>query len=141
MGISLTNFEACFFRCETLVGDVAYEAKNRSLSLIHGNGDSSYITFVPCAREPRSRSQHTNMTAQANAVVASYGYTLGTGTNQANVTATATTFATFPAVQVTISRPQTAIFSSILFSVLQNSVAPLRSSTAAPAATRRGTAS
>ena len=38
------------------------------------------------------------------------------------MTATATTFATLPAVQVTISRPQTAIFSSILFSVLPNSV-------------------
>ena len=38
------------------------------------------------------------------------------------MTATATTYATIPAVQVTISRPQTAIFSSILFSVLPNSV-------------------
>jgi hypothetical protein len=62
------------------------------------------------------------ITKQAQATVASYGFTLGTGTNQANVTATATTFATLPAVQVTISRPQTAIFSSILFSVLPNSV-------------------
>ena len=69
-----------------------------------------------------SNSTSADITTQAQAVVASYGFTLGTGTNQANVTATATTFATLPAVQVTISRPQTAIFSSILFSVLPNSV-------------------
>ena len=67
-------------------------------------------------------SNASDTTAQAKAVVASYGFALGTGTNQANVTATATTFASQPAVQVTISRPQTAIFSSILFSVLPNSV-------------------
>ena len=64
----------------------------------------------------------TQAQTQAQATVASYGYALGTGTNQANVAATATTYASQPAVQVTISRPQTAIFSSILFSVLQNSV-------------------
>ena len=63
----------------------------------------------------------TNMQNQAKAVVAAYGYTLGTGTNQANVTATATTFASLTAVQVSISRPQTAIFSSIYLSTLQNS--------------------
>ena len=67
------------------------------------------------------------ITTQAKATVASYGFTLGTGTNQANVTATTTTVpltagGTLPAVRVTISRPQTAIFSSILFSVLHNSV-------------------
>ena len=64
----------------------------------------------------------SDITTQAQATVASYGYALGTGTNQANVAATATTFASLPAVQVTISRPQTAIFSSIFFSVLPNSV-------------------
>jgi Flp pilus assembly protein TadG len=69
----------------------------------------------------------TNMQNQAQAVVASYGYTLGTGTNQANVTASATTVAltaggTLPAVQVSISRPQTAIFSSIYWAALPNTV-------------------
>ena len=64
----------------------------------------------------------TNITTQAQATVASYGFALGTGTNQANVAATATTYASQPAVQVTISRPQTAIFSSIFFAVLPNSV-------------------
>jgi Flp pilus assembly protein TadG len=67
------------------------------------------------------------LTTQAQAVVASYGYTLGTGTNQANVTATATTVpltagGTLPAVQVAISRPQSAIFSSIYVPSLSNSV-------------------
>jgi Flp pilus assembly protein TadG len=69
-----------------------------------------------------SDSTSANITTQAQATVASYGFALGTGTNQANVTASATTFASQSAVQVTISRPQTAIFSSILFSVLPNSV-------------------
>jgi Flp pilus assembly protein TadG len=72
-----------------------------------------------------------DITTQAQAAVASCcvlngsalnGFALGIGTNQANVTASATTFASQPAVQVTISRPQTAIFSSILFSVFPNSV-------------------
>ena len=66
----------------------------------------------------------TNMQNQVKAVVASYGYTLGTGTNQANVTVAGppgTTFAGQPAVQVSISRPQTAIFSSMYFPTLQNS--------------------
>jgi hypothetical protein len=48
--------------------------------------------------------------------------TLGTGTGQANVAATATTYASLPAVRVTISRPQSALFSSMYLSVLQNSV-------------------
>ena len=69
-----------------------------------------------------SYSTSADITTQAKAVVASYGYTLGTGTNQANVTATATTYSSQPAVQVTISRPQTAIFSSIYFPTLANSV-------------------
>jgi Flp pilus assembly protein TadG len=69
-----------------------------------------------------SYSASADITTQAKAVVASYGYTLGTGTNQANVAATATTYASQPAVQVTISRPQTAIFSSIYFPTLANSV-------------------
>ena len=72
-------------------------------------------------------TNHTSaaITTQAQATVASYGFTVTTAPNQVNqayVTATATTFATLPAVQVTISRPQTAIFSSIFFSVLPNSV-------------------
>ena len=56
--------------------------------------------------------------------VASFPYVLGTGTNQANVSAITdtTTYSPLTAVRVTILRPQTAIFSSILFSVLPNSV-------------------
>lgn len=69
----------------------------------------------------------SDITTQAQATVASYGFALGTGTNQANVTASTTTVAlaaggTLPAVEVSISRPQSAIFSSIFFSVLSNSV-------------------
>jgi Flp pilus assembly protein TadG len=64
-----------------------------------------------------------DITTQAKAIVASYGFDLGTGNNQANVSATSTTFATKPAIQVTISRPQTAIFSSFYgFPSLSNSV-------------------
>ena len=66
----------------------------------------------------------TNMTTQAKADVAGYNYALGTGTNQANVTATTTTVpltggGTLPAVQVSISRPQSAIFSSVSFRTLR----------------------
>jgi Flp pilus assembly protein TadG len=89
---------------------------------------AAYSAAVACSYSTTpSTCAGVDITAQAKAIVASYPvasfpYVLGTGTNQANVTATATTFATFPAVQVTISRPQTAIFSSIFFSVLPNSV-------------------
>jgi Flp pilus assembly protein TadG len=74
-----------------------------------------------------SYSTSADITTQAQAVVASYGYALGTGTDQANVAASATTVSTssggtLPAVQVTISRPQSAIFSSIYFPTLPNSV-------------------
>ena len=78
-------------------------------------------SYTACANTTTQAQAQT----QAQATVASYGFTVSTApnqVNQANVTATATTYATIPAVQVTISRPQTAIFSSILFSVLPNSV-------------------
>ena len=89
---------------------------------------AAYSAAVACSYSTSpSTCAGVDITSQAKAIVAGYPvanspYVLGAGTNQANVTATATTFATFPAVQVTISRPQTAIFSSILFSVLPNSV-------------------
>jgi Flp pilus assembly protein TadG len=66
-----------------------------------------------------------NITTQAKAIVASYGFTLGTDTNQANVTASGpptNTFAGQPAVTVSISRPQTAIFSHLFVSGLSNNV-------------------
>jgi Flp pilus assembly protein TadG len=64
-----------------------------------------------------------DITTQAKAIVASYGFALGTGNNQANVSATATTFAGQPAIHVTISRPQTALFSRMdALSVLSNNV-------------------
>jgi hypothetical protein len=74
-----------------------------------------------------SYSSSADITTQAKAVVVSYGYALGTGTNQANVAVSATTVpttsgGTLNAVHVTISRPQSAIFSSIYLPVLQNSV-------------------
>jgi Flp pilus assembly protein TadG len=68
-----------------------------------------------------------DITTQAKAIVANYGFALGTGNNQANVSATLTTVATTgggtppTAVQVTISRPQTAIFSRINFPFAGNS--------------------
>jgi Putative Flp pilus-assembly TadE/G-like len=68
-----------------------------------------------------------DITTQAKAIVASYGFALGSGNNQANVSATLTTVATTgggtppTAVQVTISRPQTAIFSRINFPFAGNS--------------------
>ena len=90
-------------------------------------------------------TNHTSaaITTQAQATVASYGFTVTTTPNQVNqayVTATATTFATLPAVQVTISRPQTAIFSSILFSVLPNSVSATAVINGGGSKRKRGTA-
>jgi Flp pilus assembly protein TadG len=74
-------------------------------------------------------SNVTNAGTQANAIIQSYGFTLGSGStvNEANVTvqtpgdATPNTFAGWPAVTVTISRPQSAFFSGYYgFSVFSN---------------------
>jgi Flp pilus assembly protein TadG len=76
-----------------------------------------------------SYDSNADVTTQARAIVANYGFTLGTGTNQANVTATATTFDTQPAIVVNISRPQTAIFSSMFSSSIDFPVEPVIRST------------
>jgi Flp pilus assembly protein TadG len=69
----------------------------------------------------------TKATTQAKAVVASYGLTLGTGNNQANVS-TPTVTANYAgsqntAITLSVSQPQSAIFSgSYGFSALSNNV-------------------
>lgn len=74
-----------------------------------------------------SYDTNADISTQAKAIVASYGFALGTGTNQANVTATTTTKTTtsgvtLPAITVSISRPQSAILSSMYLSILSNNV-------------------
>jgi Flp pilus assembly protein TadG len=92
----------------------AADAAAYSAALCYSNNTTS----TPCSS---STAQ-----AQAQAVVASYGYALGTGTNQANVSANVTpndsNYGGLTSVQVTASRPQSAIFSSIYFPTLSNSV-------------------
>jgi hypothetical protein len=68
---------------------------------------------------------------EAQAIVASYGFTLGTGVNQANV-ARPTIIGPpyggsnhFTAIQVSISRPQSAIFSSEWFPTVPNNVSAI----------------
>ena len=69
---------------------------------------AAYSAAIACSYSTNpSTCAGVNITTQAQAAVASYGFALGTGTGQANVAATAITFATLPAVHVTISRPQT----------------------------------
>jgi hypothetical protein len=73
---------------------------------------------------------HAQATSQAQAVVASYGFALGTSNNQANVTVAwpptqQYDYAGSPntAIQVSISRPQSSIFSSFWsFASLPNNV-------------------
>ena len=84
---------------------------------------AAYSAAISCSYSTDySTCAGVDIATQAQATVASYGFALGTDTNQAHVTPTATTYASLPAVQVTISRPQTAIFSSRVLPVLQNSV-------------------
>jgi len=56
-----------------------------------------------------------NITAQAQAIVASYGFTVGTGNHQANVVATVdtTTYSPQTAIDVVVTRPQLPVISSI----------------------------
>jgi Flp pilus assembly protein TadG len=61
---------------------------------------------------------NAELTAAAQPIVASYGFDLGPGDNQADVAAIKTTFSGLPAVQVTASRPQSAIFSKLALPVL-----------------------
>jgi hypothetical protein len=76
-------------------------------------------------------SNVANASTQANAIIQSYGFTLGSGStvNEANVTvqtpgdATPNTFSGWPAVTVTILRPQSAIFSGYYgFSVFSGKI-------------------
>jgi Flp pilus assembly protein TadG len=63
-----------------------------------------------------------DLPTQAQAITASYGFDLGIGNNQANVSAAAITFAGLPAVRVTISRPQTTFLASAYGPTLSNNV-------------------
>ena len=65
---------------------------------------------------------NATLTTQAQEIVTGYGFSLGTGTNQANVAATSVTFATKSGVRVTISRPQSTLFSSVYLPTLSDSV-------------------
>jgi Flp pilus assembly protein TadG len=58
----------------------------------------------------------TNLTTQAQAIVASYGFTVGTGNGLANVpppTVDTTTYSPLTAINVTVTRPQLPILSSL----------------------------
>jgi hypothetical protein len=76
-----------------------------------------------------STMTNAQVTSQAQAIVASYGFALGTGNDQANVTVPGpwpppASYAGKPytAIKVDVSRPQSAIFASMFFPVLPNSV-------------------
>ena len=63
-----------------------------------------------------SNSSSADITTQAQAIVGSYGWDLGTGTNQASVSVIPPgTYAGQPAVTVSISRAQSTFFSSMYF--------------------------
>jgi Flp pilus assembly protein TadG len=74
-----------------------------------------------------SYNTSADITTQAKAIVASYGFTLGTGNNRANVP-TPTIITNYAgskntAIKVSLSRPQSTIFSGFYgFSALSNSV-------------------
>ncbi len=110
-----------------LIGVAGLGAEAGMLFYQHRSLQSAADAAAYSAAIAYSYDTSADITTQAESVVASYGFTLGAGTNQADVTATATTVATttgtnLSAVQVTISRPQTAIFSSLYFPTLANSV-------------------
>jgi Putative Flp pilus-assembly TadE/G-like len=72
-------------------------------------------------------SDANNAAAQAKAIVASYGFTLGTNNNEAHVTTPLTIIPHYAssadtAIKVDISRPQSTFFASMFFPVLPNSV-------------------
>jgi len=56
-----------------------------------------------------------DITTQAQAIVANYGFVVGTGNDQANVVATVdtTTYSPLTAIDVAVTRPQLPILSSI----------------------------
>jgi Flp pilus assembly protein TadG len=109
-----------------LIGVAGLGTEGGMLFYQHRSLQSAADSAAYSAALSYSFSTSADITTQAKAVVASYRFTLGTGTNQANVAATATAndsrYNGLTSVQVTISRPQTAIFSSIYVPSLSNSV-------------------
>jgi hypothetical protein len=62
-----------------------------------------------------SSDSSADITTQAQAIVANYGFVVGTGNDQANVVATVdtTTYSPLTAIDVAVTRPQLPILSSI----------------------------
>ncbi len=60
-----------------------------------------------------SNNSSADITTQAEAIFANYGFVIGTGNGQANVVATSTTFSGLPAINVTVTRNQVPILSSL----------------------------
>jgi Flp pilus assembly protein TadG len=71
---------------------------------------AAYSAAIAYTHDPSA-----DITTQAQAIVASYGFVVGTGNDQANVAATVdtTTYSPLTAINVTVTRPQLPLLSSI----------------------------
>src|SRR5262249_46168458 len=108
-----------------LIGVVGLGAEAGALFFNHPTLQSAAAGPAYSAALAYSNSTSADITTQAKAVVASYGFTLGAGNNQVNVS-TPTIITNYlgslnTAIQVSVSRPQSALFSSLYgFSALSN---------------------
>ena len=116
IGVAALGAEAglAFYNHRTLQS--AADAAAYSAAIAYSNGDTGSTAF----------------TTQAEAIVAGYGFVVGTGNGQVNVAATSTTFSGLPAIKVTLTLNQAPILSSLYLngaiSIAGSAIAVLSSS-------------
>jgi Flp pilus assembly protein TadG len=97
------------------IGLAALATEGALLFYNHRNVQSAADAAAYSAAIAYSIDNSADITTQAQAIVANYGFVVGTGSGQANVVATAdtTTYSPLTAINVTVTRPQLPIFSGL----------------------------
>jgi Flp pilus assembly protein TadG len=100
------------------IGFSALATEGALLFYSHRNVQSAADAVAYSAAVAYSINNSADITTQAQATVANYGFVVGTGNNQANVVATVdtTTYSPLTAIDVAVTRPQLPIISSIWYS-------------------------
>jgi Flp pilus assembly protein TadG len=98
------------------IGLAALSTEGALIFYNHRNVQSAADAAAYSAAIAYSIDNSADITTQAQAIVANYGFVVGTGNNQANVVVAppdTTTYSPLTAINVTVTRPQLPILSSI----------------------------
>jgi Flp pilus assembly protein TadG len=98
-----------------LIGVAGLATEGGLIFLNHRTVQSAADAAVYSAAVAYSIDSSADITTQAQAIVANYGFVVGTGNNQANVVATVdtTTYSPLTAINVSVTRPQLPFLSSV----------------------------